>query len=82
MFIQYIMAVDNSFCFGGFWGIAGNSPIFPEHMYDVYPHPVPSVSEKTVLVPVPEFRRFSGRGTICPQNGFSHPNPKFPKIFS
>ena len=65
-----------------FWGIAGNSPIFPEHMYDVYPRPVPSVSEKTVLVPVPEFRRFSGRGTICPQNGFSHPNPKFPKIFS
>ena len=55
MFIQYIMAVDNSFCFGGFWGIAGNSPIFPEHMYDVYPRPVPSVSEKTVLVPVPEY---------------------------
>ena len=38
-----------------FWGIAGNSPIFPEHIYFLNPCPVPTVSEKTVLVPVPEY---------------------------
>ena len=37
------------------WGIAGNSPIFPEHIYCLNPRPVPTVSEKTVLVPVPEY---------------------------
>ena len=81
MFIQYIMVVDNSFCFGGFWGIAGNSPIFPEHIYFLNPRPVPTVSEKTVLVPVPEYWRFSVRGTICPQNGFPSPPRNSPKHF-
>ena len=38
-----------------FWGIVGNSPIFPEHIYFLNPRPVPTVSEKTVLVPVPEY---------------------------
>ena len=64
-----------------FWGIAGNSPIFPEHIYFLNPRPVPTVSEKTVLVPVPEYWGFSGRGTICPQNGFPSPPRNSPKHF-
>ena len=64
-----------------FWGIAGNSPIFPEHIHFLNPRPVPTVSEKTVLVPVPEYWGFSGRGTICPQNGFPSPPRNSPKHF-
>ena len=64
-----------------FWGIAGNSPIFPEHIYFLNPRPVPTVSEKTLLVPVPEYWGFSGRGTICPKNGFPSPPRNSPKHF-
>ena len=63
------------------WGIVGNSPIFPEHIYFLNPRPVPTVSEKTLLVPVPEYWGFSGRGTICPQNGFPSPPRNSPKHF-